>query len=80
MKTHGAFDESATFCLKCDIVASSACVAQCVACALCVRVNLAMEKYFFCVKFFFTYPLDERNEDMIQFAQPLSEKGKVLRR
>ena len=29
---------------------------------------------------FFIFPLDGRDEDMIQFAQPLSEEGKVLRR
>lgn len=32
------------------------------------------------LKNFFTFPLDGHNEDMIQFAQPLSEEGQVLRR
>ena len=30
----------------------------------------------FGVKNFFTFPLDGGNANMIQFAQPLSEKGK----
>jgi len=72
--------KSATFCLKCDMVVPRACVAQCAMCALLVRVILERKKYFFLREIFFTYPLDERNGDMIQFAQPLSEKGKVLRR
>ena len=65
--------ESATFCLKCDMVVPQSCVARFMTCALFSRVILAMKN-------FFRYPLDGRSEDMIQFAQPLSEKGKVLRR
>ena len=50
-------------------------------CTHCSRAWIfARKNYFFCRQKNLHSPLDEHNAVMIQFTQPLSEEGEVLRR
>ena len=75
MKAHGAFDRIGDILSQVRHRCAERLCRTIHIYALFARMILSKKK-FFSHEFFFTTPLDELNEDMIQFAQPLSEKGK----